>query len=84
MTHKWITNNENEPLMHPIMYDNKKYEKRVSVTKQDIEYAVNLPENTIKHLRKVLYIICVYSTFLYVSLTTFAYEMRVFYNFMSE
>eukprot|EP01084_Bolivina_argentea_P166436 288935_1 len=52
MIHPWITNNGTDPLMHPQMYKDEKFEKRVSVTKQDIEYAVNLPENTIKHLRK--------------------------------
>ncbi len=41
MEHKWITNNGNESLMHPIIYTEQKFEK-VSVTKEDIEYAVNL------------------------------------------
>eukprot|EP00483_Globobulimina_turgida_P005288 UN05298 len=52
MVHDWITNNGKEPLQHPQTYQKQKFEKRVSVTKADIEYAVNLPENTIKHLRK--------------------------------
>eukprot|EP00483_Globobulimina_turgida_P003897 UN03905 len=52
MVHDWITNHGKEPLHHPQTYQKQKFEKRVSVTQDDIEYAVNLPENTIKHLRK--------------------------------
>lgn len=52
MVHNWITKNGSEPLQHPNQYKERKFEKRVSVTKMDIEYAVSLPSDTITHLRK--------------------------------
>ncbi len=52
MIHPWITKNGTEPLNHPIEHNNHKFEKRISVTKQDIEYAVSFTNDTIRHLRK--------------------------------
>lgn len=49
MVHDWITKNGKEPLTHSDMLK----DKRVSVTKEDIEYAVSLPSHTIKHLRSM-------------------------------
>eukprot|EP01083_Nonionella_stella_P155139 500756_1 len=51
MKHRWITNNGTDPLSHPKKYQ-KETQRRVSVTKDEIEYAVSLPSNTIKHLRR--------------------------------
>merc|ERR1712176_387426 len=47
MVHPWITQDGKEPCG-----DDAK-EKRVSVTKEDIEYAVSLPSHTVKHLRSM-------------------------------
>lgn len=52
MNHPWITKNGTDPLSHPTEYNNHKFEKRVSVTKQEIESGLTLRDETIKHWRK--------------------------------
>eukprot|EP01083_Nonionella_stella_P203609 742862_1 len=51
MTHQWITKNGTDPLSHPKKYQ-KKTQRRVSVTKDDIEHAVSLRSHTIQRLRR--------------------------------
>eukprot|EP01083_Nonionella_stella_P269453 911685_1 len=51
MKHQWITKNGTDPLSQPTKYQNQT-QRRVSVTKDDIEYAVSLPSHTIQRLRR--------------------------------
>ena len=52
-THPWITKNGTEPLNHPMEYNNHKFEKRVSITKEDIEFGLSIKSDTMQHLRSL-------------------------------